>query len=117
MLQNNLTIPDDWFENYLSSLIGKFYKIIPIKENGEPSLNKYMESLQRELIGCKDLIALLENDDLFLSLIFTLQYLIENDCEFKIIRSEIFKSINICKKLQAKYSVKFPRGEKNGRVG
>ena len=64
---------------------------------------KYMESLQREMIGCHDLIIALNNDELYLSLLSILQYLIDNDCDTGIVKTEVFKAINICKKLQRKY--------------
>lgn len=96
----NIEIPDKLFGNYLNSLVGLFYKILPIKESGEPSLGKYMESLQRELIGCRNLISELNYDELYLSLLSILQYLIENDCSTDIVKCEVFKAIRICKKLQ-----------------
>ena len=89
----------------LSVAIDKTKKILPIKESGEPSLNKYMQSLQREMLGCQNLIIALNNDELFLSLLAVLQYLIENDCDTSTVKCEVFKAINICKKLQKKYSI------------
>ena len=55
------------------------------------------------MIGCKNLILALNNDELFLSLLAVLQYMIENDCDISTVKSEVFKAINICKKLQKKY--------------
>lgn len=103
MTNKDMELPNEMVNKYLSSLIGQFYKILPIKESGEPSLGKYMDSLQREMIGCKDLIIALNNDELYLSLLAILQYLIENDCDTGIVKTEVFKAINICKKLQKKY--------------
>lgn len=105
MTEKNMELPKKIVQKYISSLIGQFYKILPIKESGEPSLSKYMESLQREMIGCKDLIVALGHDELYLSLLSILQYLSTNDCETSIVKSEVFKAINICKKLQNKYCV------------
>jgi len=105
MTNKGIDIPDNLVKNYLKSLIGLFYKILPIKESGEPSLGKYMDSLQRELIGCQSLISELNYDELYLSLLSILQYLIENDCNTEVVRCEVFKAINICKKLQKKYCV------------
>lgn len=103
MTNKDMELPTEMVSKYLNSLIGQFYKILPIKESGEPSLRKYMDSLQREMIGCKDLITALHNDELYLSLLAILQYLIENDCDTAVVKTEVFKSINICKKLQKKY--------------
>lgn len=103
MTTKNMELSDKVVQKYLKSLIGQYYKILPIKESGEPSLAKYMDSLQREMIGCQSLIEALNYDELFMSLISILQYLIDNDCETDVVKSEVFKAINICKKLQKKY--------------
>ena len=97
-------IPDLLIKNYFKNLINQFYKILPIKESGEDTLQKYMESLMRELIGCGSLIDKINNDSLYLCLLCTLQYLIDNNGDINVIRSEVFKSISICKKLENKYS-------------
>lgn len=99
----DLDIPDKMLENYLTSLVNQFFKILPIKESGEPSLKEFMRSLQIELIGCEKLIAQLSNDSMYLSLIAILQYMIDNDCEIPVVKREVFKAISICKKLQKKY--------------
>ena len=105
MTNRNIDLPNVIVQKYLKSLIGQFYKILPIKESGEPSLGKYMESLQRELIGCQKLINALNYDELILSLLSILQYLSENECDTDTVRCEVFKAISICKKLQRKYGI------------
>lgn len=97
------SIPNKMVENYLCGLVNQFFKILPIKESGEPSLNEFMNSLQLELIGFKSLMTELGNDSMYLSLLSILQYLIDNDCETAIVKREVFKAISICKKLQKKY--------------
>lgn len=100
---NGLEVPQLLVNKYLKSLIGQFYKILPIKENDESTLVDYMSSLQRELIGCKSLIIALNYDELYLRLISILQFLIDNNCTVRIVRSEVFKAINLCKQLDNKY--------------
>lgn len=90
-------------KNYFDSLVNGFFKILPIKESEEDTLTEYMQSLQLELIGCNSLFADTNYDSALLSLIAILQYLIDNDCEMKVIRREVFKSIGICKMLKKKY--------------
>ena len=95
---------DATVEQYVKSLVGQFYKILPIKESGSKSFSKYVKSFQRELIGCKSLVCAFNNDGQFLSLLSILQYLSDNDnCETAIVRVEVFKAIDICKKLQSRY--------------
>ena len=59
-----------------------------------------------ELIGCKELIAAIHEDPLFMSLISILQYLIDNpSCSVKVVKREVFRAISICNKLKARYAV------------
>lgn len=90
---------------YMRSLVNRFFKILPIKESGESSLDTYMRSLQAELLGCKKLIVSVCEDPEFMSLLNILQYLIDNpDVSVTIVRREVFRSISICNKLKAKYA-------------
>lgn len=96
-------ISNELLINYLDTLVNQFFKILPIKESGEPSLNEFMRSLQIELIGCSALAEALSNDAMLLSLISILQYMIDNDCDTPVVKREVFKAISICKKLKKKY--------------
>lgn len=91
--------------NYFHNLINGFFKILPMKENDEPHIDLYMESLQRELIGCKNFLGDDVNDPLIVSLISILQYMIDYpDCGIPVVRKEVFRSITICQKLRDKYA-------------
>lgn len=93
-------------DNYLRALINLFFKILPLKERGERSLETYMRSLQAELLGCNALVETIHDDSMFLSLISILQYFIDNpDCELLFVRREVFHAISICNKLKEKYVV------------
>ena len=93
-------------DNYLRSLINLFFKILPLKESGERSLETYMKSLQAELLGCNALVEAIHDDSMFLSLASILQYLIDNpDCDVVFVRREVFRAISICNKLIEKYAV------------
>ena len=84
-------------DNYLRSLINLFFKILPLKESGERSLETYMKSLQAELLGCNALVEAIHDDSMFLSLASILQYLIDYpDCDVVFVRREVFRSISIC---------------------
>lgn len=87
----------------LNGMINQFYKILPIKESGEDTLQAYMLSLQREMLGCQSLVTALGNDPQYLTLLSILQYMIEHDCDVPTVRTEVFKSINILKRMQEKY--------------
>ena len=47
---NGYDVPAEMVDNYLNGPVNQFFKILPIKESGEPSLNEFMKSLQVELI-------------------------------------------------------------------
>lgn len=92
--------------NYLRNLVNLFFKILPIRESGESSLEEYMKSLQAELLGCGELIKAIHEDPMFLSLIAILQFLIDHpENEIPVVKREVFKAISICNKLKARYAV------------
>lgn len=92
--------------NYLHTLVNKFFKILPIKENEEDSLVTYMRSLQIEILGCKELIVALQNDAYIVALLSKLQYLIDNpNCDVSIVKREVFAAISICNKLKCRYEI------------
>lgn len=104
------------FASYMRSLVDRFFKILPIKESeseyGEDSLDTYIHSLQAELLGCKELVVIVNEDPSFMSLINILQYLIDNpDCSVRTVKREVFRAISICNKLKAKYAVVTKDGE------
>lgn len=101
---------------YMRSLVNRFFKILPIRESGEDSLETYMRSLQAELLGCKELIVVIQEDPLFMSLLNILQYLIDNpECSIVVVKREVFRAISICNKLKAKYAVEM--AAETGAIG
>lgn len=101
----NMPVDTVILENYFRTLINLFFKILPIWESGESSLDTYMRSLQMELLGCKEFVIALHEDGLFLSLLSILQYLIDHPmCEIPVVKREVFRAISICNKLKSKYA-------------
>lgn len=98
-------IPAEMVGKYLGWLVNQFFKILPLKEDGEPSLNEFMRSLQVELLGHQSLMLHLKYDPLYMTLLSSLQYLIDNnrDLSVAVVKREVFKAISICKKLRKKY--------------
>lgn len=93
------------FYNYLCNLVNLFFKILPMREDEDPTLQSYLQGLQVELLGAKTLIVVLCDDPHYLSLLSILQYFIDNpDCEVHIVKREVFQAISICNKLKAKYA-------------
>lgn len=89
-------------QNYLKSLINRFFKILPMRENGEASLEVYMRSLQCELLGCQSLMPIFGENDSYISLLSILQFLSDTpDCPIAEVKREVFRAISICNKLRA----------------
>ena len=97
-------IPSEIMEEYAKMLVGKVFKILPMREKETETLNVYLESFIIELVGNKSLIENLKYEPLFMSLLSTLEYFVENpDAEVAVYKREIFKCIDIVKKIQEKH--------------
>jgi len=90
-------IPDKSLNEYLEDLVGKIYKILPLKESEIDTLNEYIKSLQLEIIGSLNIF---DNDAKIMTVINTLQYFIDNEYDTKTCKREVFKCIKIVKKLR-----------------
>lgn len=103
MTKHGMEISRDMECSKSEELIGQFFKILPLREHGSPTLRQYMEGLLREMEGLEQLILEWHNDGQYLSLLGILQYHIDHpDCGLDIVRSDVFKAINIIKRLQNK---------------
>lgn len=106
MINTAIDIPvtEELVQNYFSSLVNRFFKILPIREAGVKTLPIYIQSLQTELLGCKGLISALNNDASFLTLTAILQYLHDTpDCSVQDVKREVFRAISICNRLKTQY--------------
>lgn len=89
----------------VDELINQFYKILPMKESGSATLSQYIRSLLREILGMKELMEEWHEDGRIITLCGILQYMLDNpDCDVTVVRSDVFKAINMIKLLQKKYS-------------
>ena len=106
MIETRIGVPMDneALSKYLRNLVNLFFKILPIRENGDKTLVTYMQSLQAELLGCSKLVVSLDSDPAFVTLLSILQFLIDNpESEQHVFKREVFKAISICNKLKARY--------------
>ena len=93
------TLTDKLFENYLDRLVPRFFKILALNDDNNPTLTQYIKSFQRELIGSKNLVNVLNDDARFLTLISTMQFFIDSGVD----NSEVKKCITISKQLKKHY--------------
>lgn len=89
---------------YLDSTVNSLFKILLMREQEEPTLSVYIESLQAELMGCANLLERVERDPLFIRLVSILQYLLDNpQAEVSVYKRETFKAIATCNKLKERH--------------
>jgi hypothetical protein len=92
-------LPDELLVTYVDGMVAMVYKMMPMKENRVTTLPSYIESTLRELIGNKDLVFALKDRKEFLSILGTMESLLIQDDFYKF-RSDVFKIINIIKRLK-----------------
>lgn len=91
--------------NYLSALVNKLFKILPLREEKESTTDIYIQTLQAELIGFSGLIEAVKCDASFVTLLSKLQYLSDNpDLPIETVKREVFNSISLCYLLRRRYS-------------
>lgn len=112
---NHSPIRSDVTKNYIKTLINMFFKILPLREDKEPTLCSYIKSIQNELIGCSDFVMEFHYDPNFLSLISILQYLIDHpDSPVEDVKREVFRAIRICEKIGSEYDRYFANSINRG---
>ena len=99
----NIEIDNKVISEYFDNLVGRFYKILPLKEGGEKSYLQYVGALIREMLGFKTLVPQIGYDDRYLSLVSTLEYILKNDPSKETVKSDVFKSINLIKRIKNKH--------------
>jgi len=96
-------IPNEYFSNYFKFLIGKVWKILPMTEENNQHLEKYMEGLQRELIGNMNLVENLKSDGYFITLLNKIEFLINEEYDIGICRKEVFECVELVKKIESRH--------------
>lgn len=92
-------MPAKHLQNYYGFLIGKVYKILPMKEQNNQDLSKYLESLQHEVIGNMKLLDDLKYDGYFIALLNKIQFLISSNYTHEECRATVFECIDLVKKI------------------
>lgn len=92
-------LSNEVYDDYMTLLINKIYKILPLKEEHSPTVVVYIESLLMEMTGNGKLILLLQNNGRYIGVVNTIESL--KDCEdLQICKREIFKCIREVEKLK-----------------
>ena len=97
-------IDSNFLHEYFKCLVNQFFKVLPMRENDEASIDVYLESLRNELIGFGNLIPIVNQDAMFVTLLATLQFFIDYpECPISTVKRGVFKAISICNKLAELY--------------
>ena len=87
--------------NYFDTLIGKTFKILPMKEESSHTLHSYINSYLIEIIGNKSLNpSMFEENPQMISLLATISFLANEDYDAKTCKKEIFKCIRILEEVR-----------------
>lgn len=90
--------------SYFNRLISKVYKVLPIFEESFDTKDKYLDSLIRELTGAMQSMNDVFQRTEFMTIINTLLYLkSQTELDAPVCRTEVFKCINIIKKIGELY--------------
>ena len=91
--------------SFIKSLTGKIYKILPMKEDELKGktvhLNEYINSLSIEIIGATKTFPELVNEDGYISIINIINFMNNNEFDFKICKREVFKMLNYLNYLES----------------
>lgn len=86
---------------YLNSVIGKLFKILPLREAGDTNeFRLYVDGLWSEMSGALKLFPELWDDPRYLSILSILGFLCMNEVSVEKCRREVFQSINIVKQIR-----------------
>lgn len=84
---------------FLNNMVGKIFKILPLKEENNLGFNDYVDSILVQLVGATKTFEELENNQDFLTVINIIQYINNNKCSNKQCKREVFKCLDIIQKM------------------
>lgn len=100
----NTEYPDIGLREYLTSMVGKIFKILPIYEKNPHDALLYVDGFLRELNGFRELIDAVGDDPEFLSMLSTLCGIQQSVACDSFSKSDVFKAINQCDSVRHKYA-------------
>ena len=93
-------------QEYFRNLVNQVYKILPMREEGTTTLQKYIWRLSAEIAGGASLYPGLNEDACYAGLLNILQYLSNHtdDCTVEQTKQLVFEGIHLCVELEKKYA-------------
>lgn len=93
--------------NYLTAMVGRLFKILPLREESDITADAYISGLITELLGFAGLIRSVDCDASYVAILSSLQYLLDNpDIPTKRVKKVVFDSISLCYALRQEYCKK-----------
>lgn len=87
---------------YLNAIVNSVFKILPLYEENNVGIERYVESLIFELDGLQDIIAIEQTSE-YISLLSTLasvkKEVVKEGSKKAVVKREVFKCINIIKNI------------------
>lgn len=99
----NIELADKMLASFFSVLVGKLYKILPMREENEDTLPCYLESLQFELLGLQELVPSFHSVAEYIEILAILQGLRQEDIDVQTVRREVFKAIPLSKRIAKRF--------------
>lgn len=94
---------------FIKSLTGKIYKILPMKEDELQGkivhLKDYINSLSIEVIGAIKTFPELSNEDNYISVVNIINFMNDNEFDYKICKREVFKMLNFLNLIEDRLAV------------
>lgn len=86
-------------QEYIQSLFGKIYKMLPIFEENKEALPIYAKSLAIELIGATFTFPVLKTEKHYIDIINIVNYIAENDIDHFTCKKQVFKCRDLVGKI------------------
>ncbi|MBL4950989.1 hypothetical protein JK635_01885 [Neobacillus sp. YIM B02564] len=97
---NKINRDSPLFNSYLEVLKNRIFKIIPLMEENNENITRYIESILFEMYGLQNVINGVKESYNYLSILCGLESILITNKDFKFIRSEIFRLLGLIEKLQ-----------------
>lgn len=85
---------------FLNGLTGSVYKILPLKEDENPFLSEYLDSLVIQLKGAEETYPELSSNVKYIYIVNIIQYFCNNPFTVKQCKREVFKCIRNIDRIQ-----------------
>lgn len=89
---------------FIHSLIGKIYKILPLKEESDAGQDvhwaDYISSLSRDMVGACSTFQELRISSDYITVLNVLEYLQAHDVDHRTCKQEVFKMIRLLENLE-----------------